>query len=74
MKYAGAVRADLDAGTHLSQPRGLFVHVYIEAALEQRKCGRQATYTSADDGDGVGRGHYGAPRACPINPVSRLRT
>jgi hypothetical protein len=41
-KNARSICADLDSRSHLSEPRGLFIHLHIEAPFEQRQRGGQA--------------------------------
>ena len=49
IKHARAVRADLHAGADFAQHGRLFVDDDVEAALQQRKRGRQPADAAADD-------------------------
>ncbi len=51
VKHASAVRADLDAGTHLLELDGLLVHLDIEAAPQQRERRGEPANAAADDHD-----------------------
>src|ERR1700692_2473030 len=51
VQYAGAIRAELNASSNLLEHGRLFVHIDIDAALEQRqRCGESA-YAAANDYD-----------------------